>query len=192
MIKPNSEEIAKLEEFYNMHKNAAINLTAIKDKDEFYIKHYLDSIYIFKKYNLQFNTLVDVGSGGGFPGVVIAIFYSTANIYLIESVRKKCLFLMEAINKCGIKNVNVINERVERVDNLKADIITARAVNTLKNILTFTIHLSNNNTKWIIYKGNNFDNEIDECLPLMKKNNLHLKTERVDEPFKRTYIVMSN
>jgi len=54
LIKPNSEEIAKLEEFYNMHKNAAINLTAIKDKDEFYIKHYLDSIYIFKNiiYNL--------------------------------------------------------------------------------------------------------------------------------------------
>jgi 16S rRNA (guanine527-N7)-methyltransferase len=191
LIKPHRDEIVKLENFYDLHKNAEINLTAIKDKDEFYFKHYLDSIYIFRKFSFNFTTLIDVGSGGGFPGVVIAIFYSSAEIYLIESIKKKCLFLIDAINKCNIKNVKVINDRVENIKNLKADIITARAVDSLKNILKYSVQLSHKNTRWIIYKGKKIDDEINECSNFIKKNNLQIKTERVDEPFKRTYIVIS-
>lgn len=192
LIKPSTREIDRLECFYKAHINAQINLTAIKNKDDFYVKHYLDSIYIFKKYNLNFKTLIDVGSGGGFPGVVLAIFYPHSHIYLIESIGKKCVFLTEATKKCRISNISIINDRVENINNIKGDIITARAVSTVKNILKHTIQLSHKKTKWIIYKGMKMLNEVSESKSILKKYNLTLNTERVDEPFKRTYIIISH
>ena len=191
LIQPEVGEIDRLECFYTAHMNAQINLTAIKNRDDFYIKHYLDSIYIFKKLNINFKTLIDVGTGGGFPGVALAIFYPLSHIYLIESIRKKCLFLTDAIKKCKIKNITIINDRVENITNIKADIITARAVSTVKNVLNYTIQVSNKSTKWIIYKGMNILNEIAESNSILKKHNLKLNIERIDDSFKRTYIIIS-
>jgi 16S rRNA (guanine527-N7)-methyltransferase len=191
LIKPEVEILNKLESFYILHKSAKINLTSIKNRDEFYVKHFLDSIYIFKKHNLSFNTLIDVGSGGGFPGLVAAIFYPLSHVYLVESIGKKCQFLTEVIKKCNIENATVINDRAENIKKVKGDIITARAVSTIKNILKYSLHLSNKNCMWIIYKGMNIEREISESSGIMKKYNLLLKTERIDEPFKRTYTIVS-
>jgi 16S rRNA (guanine527-N7)-methyltransferase len=191
LINPEVDKLSKLESFYNLHKSAKINLTSIKNRDDFYVKHFLDSIYIFKKLNLSFNTLIDVGSGGGFPGLVVAIFYPLSHVYLVESIGKKCQFLTEVIKKCNIENVTIINDRAENIKNIKGDIITARAVNTIKNILKSSLPLSNENSRWIIYKGMDIEREISESASIMKKYNLLLKTVRIDEPFKRTYIIIT-
>jgi 16S rRNA (guanine527-N7)-methyltransferase len=191
LARPDDSVIEKLENFYTAHVNARINITAIKSREDFYIKHYLDSIYIFQKHVFNFKTLIDVGSGGGFPGVVIAIFYPQSHIYLIESIRKKCLFLTDAIKKSKIENITIINDRVENINNIKGDVITARAVGPIKNIIKYTLQLSHDNTKWIIYKGMNIDSEIANSQKLLTKYELKLNIERIDEPFKRTYTVIS-
>jgi 16S rRNA (guanine527-N7)-methyltransferase len=191
LIKPNSKELEKLEMLYNIHMESPVNVTSIKGKDDFYIKHYLDSIFFFKKNNIYFKTLIDIGSGGGFPGMVLAIFYPTSHIFLIESIRKKCCFLEKTIRECKINNVTIINDRAENVKELSGEIITSRAVGTIKEILKFSIHLSTKLTKWVIYKGEEINKEITESDGIRKKYNLNLHIERINEPFKRTYITIS-
>ena len=116
----------KLEKFYELHLNCQINLTAIKEKEEFYLKHYYDSIYYFQQYESPKGSLADIGSGGGFPGIVLGIFYPELKITLIESIGKKCRFLEESAKALELKNIEVLNTRVENIKDRSFDIITAR------------------------------------------------------------------
>ncbi|MDY6821864.1 MAG: 16S rRNA (guanine(527)-N(7))-methyltransferase RsmG [Deferribacterota bacterium] len=192
LAKPTYTQLDLLEHFYSIHNEESLNLTAIKDRESFYVKHYLDSIYIFKKLDLKFNKLIDIGSGGGFPGIPIAIFYPNSEVILIESKIKKCKFLENAIKRCGINNVKIINERAEKIDHLKADIITSRAVGKISYILNITKQMYKKNTKLILYKGENYQNEIKAARNCLKKNKKYdIETVRVDETFKRTYIIIN-
>ena len=74
----------KLEKFYELHLNCQINLTAIKEREEFYLKHYYDSIYYFQQSESPCGSLADIGSGGGFPGIVLGIFYPVMKCLLIR------------------------------------------------------------------------------------------------------------
>ena len=125
----------KLEKFYELHLNCQINLTAIKEKEEFYLKHYFDSIYYFQQYEAPHGSLADIGSGGGFPGIVLGIFFPELKITLIESIGKKCRFLEESAKALELKNIEVLNTRVENIKDRSFDIITARGVSTVKELL---------------------------------------------------------
>lgn len=105
----------KLEKFYELHLNCQINLTAIKEREEFYLKHYYDSIYYFQQSESPCGSLADIGSGGGFPGIVLGIFYPDLKVTLIESIGKKCIFLEQAAKKLELKNIEVLNTRVENI-----------------------------------------------------------------------------
>ncbi|MGA1862529.1 16S rRNA (guanine(527)-N(7))-methyltransferase RsmG [Deferribacter thermophilus] len=183
--------IDKLDEFYKIHQDAKINLTAIKDYNDFYIKHYLDSLYIFKTKNLEFKTLMDIGSGGGFPGIPIALLYPDKEVYLVESISKKAHFLDESINKLDIKNVKVINERCEKISFLdKIDVITARGVATITKILKWVKNVSRETKYFIFYKGENFLEEIEKAKKVIDKFNLETEYVRVEKPFKRSYVIL--
>lgn len=188
----NEKEKELFERFYIIHKEASFNLTAIKDRSDFYIKHYLDSIYIFKNRNFNFSTLLDIGTGGGFPGLVIGIINPLKKIYLVESKKKKCAFLEGAVNELALKNIAVVNKRVEELKDLKADIITARAVDTIKNIIKRSLHLAKENSIWILYKGEFVDGEVKEASTLLFRLGLKIEKVRYDEPIKRSYIIISH
>ena len=184
------DQTRKLDLLYKLHMSATINLTSIKNREDFYLKHYLDSIKIFKMQTFLFDCLVDVGSGGGFPGLVVAIFYPESMVYLVESKKKKCFFLRNAVSELKLENVLVVNKRVEDVCGIKADIITARGVCGVKDILRLSKNVSRETTKWILYKGTQIDNEINDAKRVLDKNNLRIMNVRVEEPFKRTYCII--
>ena len=181
----------KLAYFYNMHINCQINLTAIKERDEFYLKHYYDSIYYFQKYGAPSGRLADIGSGGGFPGIVLGIFYPDVEITLIESITKKCKFLEQAASELELKNIKVKNIRVENIKDEKYDIITARGVATVKEILNNTKNICHNNTKWILYKGEKLESELETAKPLLQKRGLNVEKIRIEEPITRTYCIIT-
>ena len=181
----------KLEKFYELHLNCQINLTAIKEKEEFYLKHYFDSIYYFQQYEAPQGSLADIGSGGGFPGIVLGIFFPELKITLIESIGKKCRFLEESAKALELKNIEVLNTRVENIKDRSFDIITARGVSTVKELLKNSYHISKQNTKWVMYKGERLDEELKEALPVIKKRGLNVEKIRIESPITRTYCIIS-
>ncbi|MDE7033563.1 MAG: 16S rRNA (guanine(527)-N(7))-methyltransferase RsmG [Mucispirillum sp.] len=181
----------KLEKFYELHLTCQINLTAVKEKEEFYLKHYFDSIYYFQQYEAPQGSLADIGSGGGFPGIVLGIFYPELKITLIESIGKKCRFLEESAKVLELKNIEVLNTRVENIKDRSFDIITARGVSTVKELLKNSYQISKRNAKWVMYKGERLDEELKEALPVIKKRGLNVEKIRIETPITRTYCIIS-
>lgn len=181
----------KLEKFYELHLTCQINLTAVKEKEEFYLKHYFDSIYYFQQYEAPQGSLADIGSGGGFPGIVLGIFYPELKITLIESIGKKCRFLEESAKVLELKNIEVLNTRVENIKDRSFDIITARGVSTVKELLKNSYQISKRNAKWVVYKGERLDEELKEALPVIKKRGLNVEKIRIETPITRTYCIIS-
>ncbi len=147
---------------YNTHTN----LTAIKDDEGIYLKHFYDSLTIVKAVNLNnINNLLDIGTGAGFPGMVIKIFFPNINVYLLDSNNKKIKFLEELSKKLNI-DVTLINKRVEDYakDNLnKFDIVTSRAVANLRVLSELSLPLVKKEGLFIALKGN-IDKELNEAL----------------------------
>lgn len=138
--------LSLLEEYYNIlnEENKKYNLTRIIEKEDVYLKHFYDSLTITKIINIDNQTICDLGSGAGFPGLVLAICFPSANLTLIESNGKKCKFLNLVKEKLSLNNVTVINTRVEEyaITNREIfDIVTARAVAPLKHLLEYGVPL---------------------------------------------------
>jgi len=187
-IAVSDDDLKKLEHFYELHQNVTINLTSIKDKNEFYIKHFLDSIYFFKVCKqLSFGNLCDIGSGGGFPGVVIAIFYPHLPVYLCESIRKKADFLNFVAKELSLSNIVVLNERVEHLKGFAFDLFTARGVSKVLDILKKSWNVSHETSSWLLYKGENLADELKAAESFLKKHKLEVENVRVEDPFYRTY-----
>lgn len=190
IIETSSDIDRKLAAFYELHVNCGINLTAIKEKDEFYLKHYADSVYYFDKYMKPEGRLIDIGSGGGFPGIVLAIFYNNLSVTLVESIGKKCVFLREAAAVLGLTNVKVINDRAENIKGQSFDIITARGVSKVKEMLDYTFGMSMKSTKWVLYKGERLEEELKDVKNLILKKEIKVDTIRLEKPFTRTYCII--
>lgn len=135
--------------------NSVYNLTSIRDPIEMVKQHLLDSlsaVYAFK----EANNILDVGSGGGLPGIVIAITYPNAKVSMIDTVNKKTAFLSQVKAELKLKNVTVYTGRVEqlKVEN-KFDVITSRAFSELNNFVNWSSHLliEGREGKFIAMKG---------------------------------------
>ena len=145
-IKLNDEILNNLEKYYNILKeeNEKYNLTRIIEKENVYLKHFYDSLTITKIVKIENQSVCDLGSGAGFPGLVLAICMPNAQLTLIESNGKKCNFLNTVKEKLSLKNVIIINARVEEYaceQREKFDIVTARAVAPLKHLLEYGVPL---------------------------------------------------
>ncbi len=142
---------------YNSHTN----LTSITDVSEFNVKHILDSLSILKFYELNDKKILDVGSGGGFPGLALAIVLDNSEIVMLDSNNKKTKYIDYAISELGLTNASTINERVEDV-NLKEqfDVVVSRAVASLNVLLEITADTIKKNGKGIYYKGSNLEDEL--------------------------------
>ena len=175
------EKLAKLDKYYKIlvEENKKYNLTSITDKKEVYLKHFYDSLTIQKAIKLENQYICDIGSGAGFPGMVIKIMNPEIKIDLLDATQKKCHFLNKVIKELSLEKINVINTRVEeyaKENREKYDIVTSRAVASLKHLLEFGIPLLKINGTFIAMKAN-LDGELENIENYYKK--LSLENEKI-------------
>lgn len=140
--------------------NEKVNLTAITDPDEIVIKHFVDSLYILKFIKMSPNqSLVDVGSGAGFPGLPLLIANPQLEVTFVDSVNKKLSFIKDALNNAGLM-ANIINSRAEELGRNSDfresfDYVTARAVAPLRVLAEYCLPLVKPDGFFVSMKGSN-------------------------------------
>lgn len=128
------KQFAELKPLYE-HWNSQINVISRKAMDEFYVQHVLHSLAIAKVINFTPGTSVmDVGTGGGFPGIPLAILFPEVEFYLVDSIGKKIKVVNEVATALGLKNLTAKQQRAEEVKH-KFDFIVSRAVTRMENFL---------------------------------------------------------
>ncbi len=173
-----NEQLNKLDLFYKLlvEWNNKINLTRIIEEDEVYLKHYYDSLTIVKAIDLtKVDTLCDVGSGAGFPGIVLKIVFPNLKITLIDSLQKRVNYLNEIIKKLELDNIKAIHTRGEDYKET-FDIVTSRAVANIEKLVKFTMHLVNKNGVFVAMKGD-IDKELTKEVEI--KINKKYKIEKI-------------
>lgn len=180
-IKVTKKNLEQLEIYceYLLEYNKHTNLTAIKTKEEVYLKHFYDSLTLCKVIDLtKEESLLDIGSGAGFPGMVLKIFFPNLKVYLVDSNNKKTKFLEELKIKLNVNNLEVINNRIEKLYDLflnKIDIVTARAVTNLTILSELAIPLVKKDKYFIAMKGNATE-EINESRYAINYLNCQIET----------------
>ena len=132
--------------------NKTYNLTALRDPAQTVSHHLLDSLTLLPHIE-HAQTMLDVGSGGGQPGIPAAICRPDLNITLLDANTKKTAFLQQAVIELGLANVRVVSGRVEAVQDFQADIITSRAFAELADFVNWTAHLLKDGGRWVAMKG---------------------------------------
>ena len=131
------QQFNKLEALYK-HWNSLINVISRKDIDELYLRHVLHSLGIAKVQHFKPNThILDVGTGGGFPGIPLAIMFPETKFYLVDSIGKKIKVVQEVVNALGLKNVKAEHTRAEKVKG-EFDFIVSRAVTNMDDFAKWT------------------------------------------------------
>lgn len=148
------EQQDKLLAYVEMLKkwNKTYNLTALRDESQIISHHLLDSLTL-PSYLEGAQTMLDVGSGGGQPGIPAAVCRPDLQITLLDANTKKTSFLQQAAIELELKNVRVISGRVEAVQGLRADVITSRAFAELADFVNWTAHLLQDGGCWAAMKG---------------------------------------
>ena len=135
VIKNKCEEyiINKIKDVIEYNKN--VNLTSITEKEGVYLKHFYDSLTLFKAIDLNKKySICDIGTGAGFPGIVLKIVFPNLKVTLVDSLNKRIIFLKSVIEKLNLKGINAIHERIEdyaKISRESFDIVTSRAVASL-------------------------------------------------------------
>ena len=152
---------------YLLEVNSHTNLTAIKEENQVYLKHFYDSITFIKAIDLnKVNNLIDVGTGAGFPGMVLKILYPELNVTLLDSNNKKIKFLEELSKKLKLNKINFFHGRAEDfcIKNRETfDVVTARAVSNMTTLTELCMPLVKLNGYFIPLKGSN-EQEVEESL----------------------------
>ena len=135
-INISEKQLNDLDTYYKMliEYNTHTNLTRITEEKEVYLKHFYDSLTLVKAVNLNNQTLLDVGTGAGFPGLVLKIVFPNLKVVLLDSLNKRITFLNSVIEKLDLKNIKAVHDRAEEYakDNKERfDIVTSRAVANL-------------------------------------------------------------
>ena len=140
-IEVSLDQLEKLDRYYDLlvEWNKKINLTAIVEKKKVYLKHFYDSLTLVKVIDLnKENTFLDVGTGAGFPGIVIKIFFPHLKVTLLDSIGKRIVFLKKVINELKLDNILCVCERAEVYACSHRncyDVVTARAVSSINILL---------------------------------------------------------
>ncbi|MEY4572988.1 MAG: rRNA ((527)-N(7))-methyltransferase RsmG [Bacteroidota bacterium] len=187
---PNLSPIQKQQfsQLFALYKdwNAQINVISRKDEGNFYVHHVLHSLAISKLITfLPHSRILDIGTGGGFPGIPLAIMFPEVQFVLVDSIGKKIKVVNEVANSLSLKNVTGIHERVEKIPG-KFDFILSRAVAPLSDLLFWTkdkLNPENNNelaNGWICLKGGDLTDELSK----VKK---HIRSYEISEWFKEDF-----
>jgi 16S rRNA (guanine527-N7)-methyltransferase len=149
--------------------NERINLTRIVDPTEIVLKHYLDSLSIAQVLDAGLcKSMLDVGTGAGFPGIPLKIAYPNISIVLLDSVKKRLSFIDSVIKELRLTDVLTLHERAENLGQNKMyrekfDLVTSRAVAKLNVLAELCIPLCKPGGRFVSYKGPNHDDEVEEA-----------------------------
>ncbi len=176
---------------YFLEENTKLNLISKKEEQFLFEKHIYDSLGIklfFEEYGFIPKALLDIGTGGGFPSVPIAIEYPEISVTGIDSIQKKINAVQNIKNSLNIQNLNLIRGRVEELKDSSFDVITSRAVAKIETLIKYAYPLLKKDGYIVLYKSKTAEDEITESINLIRK--LHLKIKPIIEytlPLEETY-----
>lgn len=178
----------QIEKFYKymdllIEWNEKINLTAITNRKDILVKHFIDSLTI-QRYLGDAVNIIDVGTGAGFPGIPIKIINPNLKVVLVDSLNKRINFLQDVIKKLNLDNIEVIHARAEDLGQNKKyreafDIVTSRAVANMSVLSEYLLPLARVNGKCICMKGSDIEEELENSKYAI--NLLGGKIEQVDK-----------
>ena len=160
-IEVNEIQIQQFLKYYEMlvETNKVMNLTGIVDLDEVIVKHFLDSLLVVKVIDMtKYNSMIDVGTGAGFPGIPLKIMFPHLRVTLLDSLNKRLIFLNDVIKELQLKNIETVHGRAEDIgkDNEyreRYDICVSRAVANLSTLAEYCIPFISKEGKIISYKS---------------------------------------
>ncbi|MCI5789408.1 MAG: 16S rRNA (guanine(527)-N(7))-methyltransferase RsmG [Tenericutes bacterium] len=191
------EQQQKLDQFYHLlvEWNKKINLTRITSEEDVYLKHFYDSLTIVKVVDLnKVHTLCDVGTGAGFPGIVLKIVFPHLKITLIDSLQKRVNYLNSIIKDLSLNEIEAIHSRGEDYHE-KFDVVTARAVANIEKLLTYTMHIVNNQGVLVAMKANITEELNPDVQQKINRKYTIKKIEQFSLPYEnsiRSLVVISN
>ena len=172
------EQFRKFYQFL-IEKNKVMNLTRIIEKDDVYLKHFYDSSTVVKIVDFnKVKTLCDVGSGAGFPGIVLKILYPDLEIVLLDALQKRVNYLNELITYLGFEKIEAIHLRGEEYHKKQFDIVIARAVASLEKLVPICMPLVQERGRFIAMKANVSEEKL-KAQPILEKKQIHLDKEIV-------------
>ena len=167
--------------FYNIQKykehlfkwNKIHNLTGAKDENT--LNHFVYDAVFPVSFLPKYKNLLDIGTGAGFPGMILALALPDTQVTLAEPLTKRASFLQFIKADLGLDNVRVVKKRVEEMDSEIFELVTSRAVTDTKMLLKLSENFRDNNSTLLFYKGEKVFNEIDEDMPhkIINKKNRH-------------------
>lgn len=160
------EKLSQLHDIYEYY-NSKINLISRKDFENFYLHHVIHSLTLYKFIENKKLNILDLGTGGGFPGIPLSIFFEKNTFLLVDSISKKIKVLNQIIKKLNLNNVQTLNGRVEEVND-KHDIIVCRAVTSIPNIINWTKKCTKKGSVILLLKGGDVEKEL---------KNIHMKNK---------------
>ncbi|MEG0805979.1 MAG: 16S rRNA (guanine(527)-N(7))-methyltransferase RsmG [Lachnospiraceae bacterium] len=152
-----------------MEKNKVMNLTTITELDEVIEKHFLDSLFLVKGIDLsKINTIIDVGTGAGFPGIPLKIVFPHLNIVLMDSLKKRLKFLDDIILDFGLTGIKTVHGRAEDLGQMalyreQFDLCVSRAVSNLSTLSEYCLPFVKQEGYFISYKSGDIDAELKEA-----------------------------
>lgn len=170
------KQIAQFNLYYELltAKNKVMNLTAITEYNDVVKKHFIDSMMISRVLDMKkINSLCDVGTGAGFPGIPLKIVYPHLHLTLVDSVGKRVNFLSEVVEKLGLEDVEAIHSRTEDLAHNskyreKYDLVTARAVASMNVLSEYCIPYAKIGGYFAAYKSGNIEEEIENAKNAVK------------------------
>lgn len=162
-------QVEQFEKYYEMliEKNKVMNLTAITERDEVVLKHFIDSVALAQVYNLKDKSysVIDVGTGAGFPGIPLKIVFPQLKITLFDSLNKRVKFLQEVIDELGLEDITAIHGRAEEGGRNKDmreqfDIAVSRAVANMAVLSEYCIPFVKQGGYFIPYKTGKIEEEL--------------------------------
>ena len=135
----NNNQLNKFESLFGIYSdwNSKINVISRKDLDNFYLRHVLHSMSIAKFHHFSSGTsIMDLGTGGGFPGIPLSILYPEVNFHLVDSISKKIRVVEDIIEKLNLKNVEIYDDRAENI-NITVNFVTCRAVAPMQTLVSW-------------------------------------------------------
>lgn len=186
-IKLDDTQVNQFIQYYEMlvEKNKVMNLTAITEFDEVIEKHFLDSLSLIKVYDLTKEvSVLDMGTGAGFPGIPLKIAFPQLQVTLADSLNKRILFLQEVIDTLGLEKVEAIHARAEELGRNKEyreqyDLVVSRAVANLASLGEYCIPFVKLGGEFISYKSGEIEEEVKNA-----KNAVFLLGGKVKEVYK--------
>ena len=161
-LKLSDQVIDQLMTYLNLVEkwNRVYNLTAIRERDEMIKLHFLDSLSILKHVHVK--NILDVGSGAGFPGIVLAITKPELKVTVMDSVNKKTTFMQQVKSELSLTNLDVVNSRVEDYQPTTLfEAVTSRAFSNLKNMMSLTQHTLQKEGVWLAMKSKDVREELE-------------------------------